>query len=57
MDLEHERRLTDVEAKADRCEGRIKKSVTWLLVLVPSYAAARLPMVPDCGTQNRGGSE
>lgn len=25
MDLEHERRLTDVEAKADRCEGRIKK--------------------------------
>ena len=25
MDLEHERRLTDVEAKADRCEVRIKK--------------------------------
>lgn len=25
MDLEHERRLTDVEAKADRNEGRIKK--------------------------------
>ena len=25
MDLEHERRLTDVEAKADSNEGRIKK--------------------------------
>ena len=25
MDLEHERRLTDVDAKADRNEGRIKK--------------------------------
>jgi tetrahydromethanopterin S-methyltransferase subunit G len=25
MDLEHERRLTDVEAKAERCEVRIKK--------------------------------
>lgn len=25
MDLEHERRLTEVESKADRNEGRIKK--------------------------------
>ena len=25
MDLEHERRLTEVEAKSDRNEGRIKK--------------------------------
>lgn len=25
MDLEHERRLTDVEGRTERCEGRIKK--------------------------------